>query len=129
MKISFNKNIAVYIFSGLAICVFATLFFIYSQLRDVDNFKSIMVEKIERLTGRKVSIEEAEIKFEKGISIRLKRLSIYSPNGRDKEFLAKNAWCVIKFWPLLNREIKVKKIVLGGVFLELVRYEQGKLNL
>ena len=129
MKISFNRNIAVYFFSGLAICVFATLFFIYSQLRDVDNFKSIMVEKIERLTGRKVSIEEAEIKFEKGISIRLKQLSIYSPNGRDREFLAKNAWCVIKFWPLLNREIKVKKIVLGGAFLELVRDEQGKFNL
>ncbi len=110
MKILFNKNVAVYIFSGLAICIFATLFFIYSQLRDVDNFKSLMVEKIERLTGRKVSIEQAEIKFEKGLSVRLKQLSIYSPNGRDQEFLAKNAWCVIKLWPLLNREIKVKKL-------------------
>jgi len=47
MKISFNRNIAVYFFSGLAICIFATLFFIYSQLRDVDNFKSIIVEKLE----------------------------------------------------------------------------------
>ena len=59
MKISFNRNIAVYFFSGLAICIFATLFFIYSQLRDVDNFKSIIVEKLESLTGRKVAIDEA----------------------------------------------------------------------
>jgi len=129
MKILFNKNVAVYIFSGLAICIFATLFFIYSQLRDVDNFKSIIVERIEKLTGRKVSIEQAEIKFEKGLSVRLKQLSIYSLNGRDREFLAKNAWCVIKLWPLLNREIKVEKIILDGAFLELVRDEQGKFNL
>ena len=129
MKISFNRNIAVYFFSGLAICIFATLFFIYSQLRDVDNFKSIIVEKLEGLTGRKVAIDEAEIKFKKGISIRLKRLSIYAPNGRDRELLAKNAWCVVKLWPLLNREIKVKKIILDGAFLELVRDEQGKFNL
>ena len=128
MKILFNKNVAVYIFSGLAICIFATLFFIYSQLRDVDNFKSIMVEKIEKLTGRKVSIEQAEIKFEKGLSVRLKQLSISSPNGRGQDFLAKNAWCVIKLWPLLNREIKVKKIILDGAFLELVRDKQGKFN-
>jgi len=121
MKISFNRNIAVYFFSGLAICIFATLFFIYSQLRDVDNFKSIIVEKLEGLTGRKVAIDEAEIKFKKGISIRLKRLSIYAPNGRDRELLAKNAWCVVKLWPLLNREIKVKKIILDGAFLYLRR--------
>ena len=40
MKISFNKKIAAIFFGGLVIFIFATLFFIYSQLRDVDNFKN-----------------------------------------------------------------------------------------
>ena len=128
MKISFNKNIAVYIFSGLAICVFATLFFIYSQLRDVDNFKNLVVEKIEEITGRKVSVGKAELGFEKGISISLKQLSVYSHDGKSHDFSAKNAWCVIKLWPLLNKEIEVKQFILDGASIELVRDEQGKFN-
>ena len=128
MKSSFNKDIALYIFSGLVIFVFATLIFVYSQLKDLDNVKNIVVEKIEELTGRNVSISAAELKFEKGISIRLKQLSVYSLNGEDQEFSVKNAWCVIKLWPLLNREIKVKKFILDGVSIELVRNEQGGFN-
>ena len=46
MKISFNKKIAAYVFGGLVVFIFATLFFLYNQLRDVDNFKNLVVEKI-----------------------------------------------------------------------------------
>ena len=128
MKNSFNKNIAVYIFSGIAICVFATFVFIYSQLRGVDNFKSMMVEKIEELTGRDVSVGLAKLNFEKGISIYLKQLSIYSTDGKNQEFSAKNAWCVIKLWPLLNKEVEIKKFILDGASVELTRNDQGKFN-
>ena len=128
MKISFNKKIAAYVFGGLVIFIFATLFFIYSQLRDVDNFKNLVVEKIEEITGRKVSVDKAELGFEKGISISLKQLSVYSHDGKSHDFSAKNAWCVIKLWPLLNKEIEVKRFILDGASIELVRDEQGKFN-
>ena len=93
MKISFNKNIAVYIFSGLFICFLATVGFIYSQFKGLGDIKIVVAEKIEKLTGRNVSIGGAEFKFEKGISIRLQQLSIESLNGEDHEFLVKSAWC------------------------------------
>ena len=128
MTNSFYKKLIAYIFSGLAIFIFAALFFVYSQLKDLDNIKNMVVEKIEKMTGRNVSIGEAELKFEKGISIRLKQLSVYSSNGKNLEFSAKNAWCVIKLWPLLNKRIKVKKFILEGAHIELVRDEQGKFN-
>ncbi|MCL0045516.1 hypothetical protein M1N16_04720 [Nitrospinaceae bacterium] len=128
MKISFNKKIAAYIFGGLVIFISATLFFIYSQLRDVDNFKNLVVEKIEEITGRKVSVGKAELGFEKGISISLKQLSIYSSDGKNQEFSAKNAWCVIKLWPLFNKEVEIKKFILNGASVELIRNEQGKFN-
>ena len=128
MTNSFYKKLIAYIFSGLAIFIFAALVFVYSQLKDLDNIKNMVVEKIEKMTGRNVSIGEAELKFEKGISIRLEQLSVYSSNGKNLDFSAKNAWCVIKLWPLLNKKIKVKKFILEGAHIELVRDEQGKFN-
>ena len=128
MKTLFNKNIAVYIFSGLFICFLASIGFVYSQLKDLDDLKITVVKKIEKLTGRNVSIEGAELKLEKGISIRLQKLSIDSLNGESREFLAKSAWCVVKLWPLLQKKIEIKKFIIEGISLELVRDKQGKFN-
>jgi len=128
MTISFNKKIATYAFGWLVIFIFAALTFIYTQLKDLDNFKNLVVEKIEELTGREVSIDLAELNFEKGISIYLKKLSIYSPDGKNQEFSAKNAWCVIKLWPLLNSEVEIKQFILDGASVELTRNEHGKFN-
>ena len=128
MKISFSKNIAVYIFSGLLICFLTTVGFVYSQFKALGDVKVVVEEKIEKLTGRNISIGGAEFKFEKGISIRLQQLSIDSLNGEDHEFLAKSAWCVVKLWPLLNKEIEIKKFIVEGVSIKLVRDKQGKFN-
>jgi len=128
MTISFNKKIAAYVFGGFVIFISAALILVYIQLKDLDNFKNLMVEKIEEITGRKVSIDRAELGFEKGISISLKQLSVYSHDGKSHDFSAKNAWCVIKLWPLLNKEIEVKQFILDGASIEVVRDTQGKFN-
>jgi hypothetical protein len=128
MTISFNKKIAAYIFAGLGIFIFVTLTFVYIQLKDLDNFKNLVVEKLEEITGRKVSVDKAALGFEKGINISLKQLSVYSQDGKSQDFSAKNAWCVIKLWPLLNKEIEVKQFILEGASIEIVRDPQGKFN-
>ena len=46
MTNSFYKKLVAYIFSGLAIFIFAALFFVYSQLKDLDNIKNMVVEKM-----------------------------------------------------------------------------------
>ena len=104
MKFLFNKTLVVYFFCGLLICFLVIVGFVYSQLKDMDNIKFVVIEKIEELTGRNVAIGKAELKFERGISIRLQQLSIGSINGKRKEFLAKSAWCVVKLWPLLKKK-------------------------
>ena len=106
MTNSFYKKLITYIFSGLVVVTLSTLIYVYIQLQDLDNIKNIVVNKIEELTGRKVLIGKAELEFEKGISIRLKKLSVFSHDGMKQEFSARNAWCVIKLWPLLNKEIQ-----------------------
>ena len=128
MTIPFNKKIAVYVFGGFVIFSFVTLIIVYIQLKDLDNFKTLVVEKIEEITGRKVSVGKAELGFEKGISINLEQLSVYSRDGKSQDFSSKNVWCVIKLWPLLNKEIEIKQFILEGASIEVVRDVQGKFN-
>ena len=106
MKILFNKKIAVYMFSGFVVFFLATVGFVYSQLKNIKNIKAIVIEKVEEITGRNVIIDKAELDFEKGISIRLQNLSIDARSGNGHDLLVKSAWCVVKIWPLLKKEIE-----------------------
>ena len=129
MKILFNKKIAAYVFSGFMVLFLATGGFLYSQLKNIENIKAIVTEKIKELTGRNVIIDKAELNFEKGISIRLQNISIDARSGNGHDLLVKSAWCVVKIWPLLKKEIEVKKFILEEVSIELVRDKQGNFNL
>jgi len=128
MEFLFNKKLAAYSFGGLLICFLAIMGFVYSQLKDLDNIKAMVVEKIEELTGSKVSIGVAELKYEKGVSVRLRNVSIGSASRASQQVLIKSAWCVVRLWPLLNRKIEIKKLILKGASIQLVRDKQGRFN-
>jgi len=128
MKFLFSKKLAGYFFSGLLVCFLAILGFVYSQLKDLDNIKVMVVDKIEELTGANISIDAAELEYEKGVSVRLRNLSINFASGESNQILVKSAWCVVKLWPLLNRKIEIKKLILKGASIKLVRDKQGHFN-
>jgi uncharacterized protein involved in outer membrane biogenesis len=128
MKNLFTKKVAAYLFSGFIVLFLATVGFVYIQLKDIQNIKAMVTEKIEELTGRNVIIDKADLNFEKGISIRLQNLSIDARSGKGHDLLVKSAWCVVKIWPLLKKEIEIKKFILDEVSIELVRDKQGNLN-
>lgn len=128
MKALLSKKLAVYFFSGLLVCFLAIMGFVYSQLNDVDNIKVMVVDKIEELIGGNISIDTAELKFEKGISVRLRNLSIDSTSGESHQIFVKNVWCVIRLWPLWGKKIEIKKLILEGASIELVRDKQGQFN-
>ena len=64
MRVLFSKKLAVYFFSGLLVCFLTIMGLVYSQLKDVDNIKVMLVNKIEELTGRNISIDVAELEYE-----------------------------------------------------------------
>ena len=49
MKNLFNKKVAAYLFSGFIVLFLATVGFVYSQLKDIQNIKAIVIEKIKIL--------------------------------------------------------------------------------
>ncbi|MCH8157176.1 MAG: AsmA family protein, partial [Nitrospinae bacterium] len=129
MKVSKKKKIVIYFLGSLFIVFLAVVNFVYVQLSDLDNLKGMAVEKLEDLTGRRVSIGAAEIDFGKGVSVRLRNIFVGSPDGPNRQFSARSAWVVVKLWPLLNQRIEVQKLIVEGASFQLTRNAQGRLNI
>ncbi len=87
------------------------------------------VERLEDLTGKEVSIGSAEMDFVKGLSVKLKEVTIGGAYEGKPKFYAKSLWMVVKLVPLLDQRIEVKKVEVEGIFLQLIRDRKGRLGM
>ncbi len=124
-----KKKIALYSIAGVLLTLVAFVGVVYLQISDFEKIKTMAVDRLEEITGRDVSIGSAEVSFVKGISVNLKEVSIGGSHAGRPKFNAKNLRMVIKFLPLLDQQIEVKKIVVEGVFIQLIRNAKGEFNL
>ena len=124
-----QKKIALYGLAGILFIIIAIAGVLYVKFSDLERFKEMAVERLEDLTGEKVSIGSAEMDFIKGLSVKLKQVTIAGSYEGKPKFYAKSLWMVIKLWPLLDQRVEVKKIQVEGVFLQLIRDQEGRLNL
>lgn len=124
-----KKRIIFYSFFVSFIGVFSIFSLAYYQLRNLGEVKNLAIEKIEKLTGREVSIGDAEMDIVRGLSILLKDVSIKSRWGPEPELTAKSVWVVVKLLPLLDKRIEVKQIIVQGSSLRVVRNASGQFSL
>jgi len=123
-----KKKIALYSLAGLLFIIVALAGTLYVKFSDLERFKEMAVERLEALTGKKVSIGSAEMDFVRGLSVKLKEVTIAGAYEGKPKFYAKSLWMVIKLLPLLDQRVEVKKIEVEGIFLQLIRGPEGKLN-
>ncbi len=124
-----KKKIALYSLAGVLVIIVAFAGTLYVKFSDLERFKEMAVERLEALTGKKVSIGSAEVDFIKGLRVKLKEVTIAGAFEGKPKFYAKSLWMVIKLLPLLDKRIEVKKIEVEGIFLQLIRDQKGELNL
>ena len=123
-----KKKIALYCFAGILFIIVAIAGTLYVKFSDLERFKEMAVERLEDLTGKKVSIGSAEMDFIKGLSVKLKEVTIAGAYEGKPKFYAKSLWMVIKLLPLLDQRVEVKKIEVEGVYLQLIRDRKGRWN-
>ena len=123
-----KKKIALYSLAGLLFIIIALAGTLYVKFSDLERFKEMAVERLEDLTGKKVSIGSAEMDFVKGLSVKLKEVTIGGAYEGKPKFYAESLWMVIKLLPLLDKRVEVKKIEVEGIFLQLIRDREGRLN-
>ena len=128
MSIS-RKRVIFYSFFIFIIGVFSIFSLAYYQLRNLGEVKHLAIEKIEKFTGRKVSIGNAEMDIVRGLSILLKDVSILSRWDKKPELTARSVWVVVKLLPLLENKIEVKQIIIQGSSLRIVRNASGQFSL
>ena len=124
-----KKRIVFYSFLFLLIVVFSIFSLAYYQLQNLGEVKKLAIDKIEELTGREVSIGDAEVDIVNGLSILLKDVSVKSRWDAEPELTAREVKVVVKLLPLLEKRVEVKQIIILGSSLRVVRNASGKLSL
>ena len=109
-----KKRVIFYSFFVLFLGVFSIFSLAYYQLRNLGEVKNLAIERMEELTGRKVSIGDAEMDIVRGLSILLKDVSVKSRWGPEPELTARSVWVVVKLLPLLEKRVAVKQIIVQG---------------
>ncbi|MED5352873.1 MAG: AsmA family protein, partial [Nitrospinota bacterium] len=121
-----KKRIIFYSFFLLLIVLFSIFSLAYYQLQNLGEVKKLATDKIEELTGREVSIGDAEVDIVNGLSILLKDISVKSRWDSEPELTARGVKVVVKLLPLLEKKVEVKHIRILGPSLRIVRNASGQ---
>ena len=126
----YRKRVIFYSLFTLILGVIAVFSLAYYQMRNIVEIKGIAIKKLEELTRREVKIGDAEMDIVRGLSIRLRDVSVKSRlTAEEPELRAGSVWVVVRLLPLLRKQIEVKKIIVKGASLRMVRDSKGRLSL
>jgi uncharacterized protein involved in outer membrane biogenesis len=92
--------------------------------------KGYLIAHAEGALGRKISTSEVEATVLTGLGVRLKDFVMSDdPAYSSGDFIrARNLQINFKFWPLLNREVQIKRVILNEPAIRIVRSPQGSFN-
>ena len=96
----------------------------------VNSKKDYLLDKAETTLGRDVTIDEIGVTLSRGIGVKLTNVAIADdPAFSSAEFVtAKDLTIRVKFWPLLKKQVEVKRLVLNEPVINVIRDEEGVLN-
>src|SRR5262245_49434304 len=92
--------------------------------------KDYLLEKAEQAMGRNLKVGAIEATIFTGLGVKLKDFSMADdPRYSKDDFIrAKDLQVIVNFWPLLRKEVKVKKIILHGPTIVVIRDASGSFN-
>ncbi len=96
---------------------------------DADRYRPMLVSKMEEALGVPVSLEHISLGWNQGLALRLQGLRV--GDRASAEPLAEVKWitALVRFMPLLRREIQVASVTLVQPEVRLSRDASGRLNL
>src|SRR4030095_741479 len=92
--------------------------------------KGYFLAQAEQALGRKISVGEVEATLFTGLGLKLKDFSMTDdPAYSSEDFVrAKDLQINVKFWPLLRKELQVKRVILHAPVIRVMRNAEGKFN-
>lgn len=98
---------------------------------DADRYRPLLVDKLQQALGKPVTLERLSLAWRGGIAVELDGLSIADEAGGSSEPLLQleSASVLVRFAPLLRREVQVSSVLLKRPQVHIARDAQGRINL
>jgi uncharacterized protein involved in outer membrane biogenesis len=92
--------------------------------------RAFLLDRAEQALGRKISVGEVEATLFTGFGARLTSFAMADDPGYSSgDFVrAKDLQIHLRFWPLLKKEVQIKKVALHDPVIRIVRNPDGKFN-
>ena len=92
--------------------------------------KDYLLDQAQQALGRKLSVGDVEVTLWGGLGVKLKSFKMSDdPSFSSGDFVrAQDLQVNLKLLPLLRKEFEVKRLILHGPVIEIVRDRQGRFN-
>ncbi len=96
----------------------------------IEDNRQYIISQIEKSLGRQVGVNKIRLNMLGGLGLGLSGLSIKDdPNFYSGNFLeTKNLVVNVKLLPLLSKKVQVKKIILNGPVIRIIKNKNGDFN-
>jgi AsmA protein len=96
----------------------------------IERNRDFLIGQAEQALGRKISVGEVKATIFSGIGVRLTNFAMADDPGFSAgDFIrAKDLQVNVKLWPLLKKEIQVKRAVLHNPVIQIIRDADGEFN-
>ena len=114
----------------LAVVIIAALVLI-PMFVDVAKYKPVLESKVTEATGRPFSVgDDLSLSLFPWAGISFSNLSLGNPDGfTEKDFIKVKSFEVrVKLWPLISKDIQIKRFVLNEPQIVLVKNKKGSEN-
>ena len=113
-------------FIGLIVVVLAILPYVLS----LDSIKAQVITQAETALNRNVELGQVRLQIFTGLGAGLEQLTVSNPPGWQQPDFVKVDTLSIKvaFWPLLQRQVEVSKIILSDGLINVERDDKGRMN-
>jgi uncharacterized protein involved in outer membrane biogenesis len=105
-------------------------FLIFSPYLTGDDYlKDFFLQQLERSLGRKIDVHSVKLAFLPRIRLELTDVAIHDRNSEDVVLTAKKLDIVLRFLPLLRKQVVGKRLLIESPTLTLRRNHSGHWNL
>lgn len=96
----------------------------------VTRNRGYLIEQAEQALGRKISVSDVQATILTGLGVRLTNFAMSDdPAYSSEDFIrASDLQMNVKFWPLLRKEVQLKRIILHEPIIRIIRNPQGNYN-
>ncbi len=116
--------------SILVLIVLAGTFLAFSrELTGQDYLKDFVLEQLEESLGRKIDVHRVKFVVFPGIRVELSEVVIHDPQSAQVVLTANRVDLVLRFFPLLKKQIIGKRLLIEEPKLTLRRNERGRWNI